>query len=545
GRRGPGGRRPARLRRRTQAPAPGRGREAAGHAPGAGGYRHGGPRPGREGVRRARLQASWRRLPHRVRALDEPLRGDRRGEGGGRARLRGARLQGPEGEGRRLVHPERLQRQEHGARARHAARCPRGRARARLRRRRLQPVVADGQVRGARGRVAHARHLLPEPVDRAAAAPPRLRRPRLRAREDPRAADPRRDDRLARGDAPGRQARRRRPHRAEDEPRRRLHERAADRCDLRGRGRGHQPRHDAVHEARGHGALPPGRGPARPLPRRRRGPPLVRRHAHPRRPGAERRHRPRLRRARPRLRARPREAGADGCVIRGASGGGAGTAARPNVLWVMADQLRYHALGRAGEPLARTPHIDRLAAEGVWCENAVSHYPVCMPYRAGLVTGLRPARNGVLRHGDFLPPGVPTVAHAFAAAGYRTSWVGKWHLAPESGAAMVSPQGWAGQDFWVHPALRGGFQDWFGFNIANNYYETYVCEGEKVVPRRLPGYQTDALTDLSLAYLAESASAAPDEPWFHVVSYESPHPGAGANPRSPGFPVPESYEALF
>src|SRR5690606_6522989 len=95
------------------------------------------------------------------------------------------------------------------------------------------------------------------------------------------------------------------------------------------------------------------------------------------------------------------------------------------------------------------------------------------------------------------------------------------------------------------PALRGGFQDWFGFNIANNYYETYVCEGEKVVPRRLEGYQTDALTDLSLAYLAERASAAPDEPWFHVVSYESPHPGAGGNPRSPGFPVPESYEALF
>lgn len=218
---------------------------------------------------------------------------------------------------------------------------------------------------------------------------------------------------------------------------------------------------------------------------------------------------------------------------------------RPNVLWIMADQLRYHALGRAGEPLARTPHIDRLAAEGVWCENAISHYPVCMPYRAGLVTGLRPSRNGVLRHGDFLPPGVPTVAHAFAAAGYRTSWVGKWHLAPESGAAMVSPQGWAGQDFWVHPALRGGFQDWFGFNIANNYYETYVCEGEKVVPRRLPGYQTDALTDLSLAYLSGRAGAAPGEPWFHVVSYESPHPGAGGNPRSPGFPVPKSYEALF
>jgi len=220
---------------------------------------------------------------------------------------------------------------------------------------------------------------------------------------------------------------------------------------------------------------------------------------------------------------------------------------RPNVLWIMADQLRFHALGRSGDPNALTPNLDRLAAQGVWCTNAISHYPVCMPYRAGLVTGLRPARNGVHRHGDFLDPGARTVAHAFADAGYRTSWVGKWHLAPESGAAYVTPEGWIGQDFWVHPRLRGGFQDWYGFNISNNYLETYICSGEKVEPRRLEGYQTDALTDLSIEYLEGLARGAePDaEPWFHVISYESPHPGAGGNPRSPGYPVPDEYEKMF
>ena len=221
----------------------------------------------------------------------------------------------------------------------------------------------------------------------------------------------------------------------------------------------------------------------------------------------------------------------------------------PNVLWIVADQLRYHALACHGDPNVATPAIDSLAAGGVDCSEAVSQYPVCTPFRAGLMTGQHAHVNGVMRHGDFLDPSKRTVAHAFNDAGYRTSFVGKWHLAPESGAAMVDPRGWAGQDFWVHPQLRGGFQDWFGFNISNNYYETYVCSGEKVEPRLLDGHQTDALTDLSIEYLEGRASS--DQPWFHVISYEAPHPGRGERPgrgdrlSSTGYPVPERYESLY
>lgn len=192
-----------------------------------------------------------------------------------------------------------------------------------------------------------------------------------------------------------------------------------------------------------------------------------------------------------------------------------------------------------------TPSLDRLAAEGVRCTQAVSQYPVCMPFRAALMTGQPANLNGVERHGDFLDPSARTVAHAFGDAGYRTSYVGKWHLAPESGAAMVSPEGWAGQDFWVHPRLRGGFHDWFGFNISNNYYETYICSGEKVEPVRLPGYQTDALTDISIDYLSRVAAGDVRTPWFHVISYESPHPGAGGPGGSAGYPVPDGYRGLY
>lgn len=179
------------------------------------------------------------------------------------------------------------------------------------------------------------------------------------------------------------------------------------------------------------------------------------------------------------------------------------------------------------------------------CTDSYSNYPVCMPFRASLMTGQYPHVNGVMRHGDFLDPNARTVAHEFADAGYRTSYVGKWHLAPESGAAMVTPGGWAGQDFWVHPRMRGGFQDWYGFNISNNYYETYVCSGEKVQPRRLEGHQTDALTDLSVEYLRDRAADEHGQPWFHVISYESPHPGWGGDPSDGLYPVPPAYRDRF
>jgi len=95
---------------------------------------------------------------------------------------------------------------------------------------------------------------------------------------------------------------------------------------------------------------------------------------------------------------------------------------RPNVLWIMADQLRPQALGCHGNPNAVSPRLDRLAAEGVSCEAAFTTCPVCMPARAALVTGQYGHRNGLRVRGDFLPPDRRTVAHAFRQAGYRTSY---------------------------------------------------------------------------------------------------------------------------
>ena len=207
--------------------------------------------------------------------------------------------------------------------------------------------------------------------------------------------------------------------------------------------------------------------------------------------------------------------------------------ARPNLLWLFCDQLRYHALACNGDPNVLTPNLDRLARGGVRCTRTVSHYPVCMPFRAGLVTGQYAHVHGLRVQGDALPPRRRTIAHAFRQAGYRTSWVGKWHLAGEHGA----------RDFWVDPALRGGFQDWYGFNVANDYYRCCYCHGDAPEPIPLRGYQTDALTDLSLRYLSDTARTS-EQPWFHCLSVEAPHHGIGRDGRD-GHPAPPEYEARF
>ena len=173
------------------------------------------------------------------------------------------------------------------------------------------------------------------------------------------------------------------------------------------------------------------------------------------------------------------------------------------------------------------------------------------------MTGQYCHKNGVRVNGDILTPDKGTIAHAFRDAGYRTSYVGKWHLAGVNGAGNF----WAGEDFWVHPSLRGGFEDWFGFDQSTNYAKTLYSQGEFIFPPGiLEGYQTDSLTDLSLTYLNETAKDL-DYPWFHVISYETPHAGVrdGSKvtmrdwtkpPREDeywgyGHPAPEEYEKLF
>ena len=186
-------------------------------------------------------------------------------------------------------------------------------------------------------------------------------------------------------------------------------------------------------------------------------------------------------------------------------------ARRPNVVWVFGDQHRAHATSYRGDGNVFTPNIDNLAREGMRFDGAVAGAPWCTPFRGALLTGRYPHQSGVVANGCRLDPELPTVAHAFAGAGYHTAYVGKWHL-----------DGTNDRDHYVPPGRRGGFHYWMGNEASNNQHEYYAFGTDSETPVTAAGVR-----DRCMERSADRASARPRRRlgtrprWRH----------AGINPR--------------
>jgi arylsulfatase A-like enzyme len=193
---------------------------------------------------------------------------------------------------------------------------------------------------------------------------------------------------------------------------------------------------------------------------------------------------------------------------------------RPNLLWLIADQHRHHACGFAGDENVRTPNLDELSLTGLSLSaGAISGYPLCCPFRGSLLTGVYPHRC-IPRHQAPLPTGLPTVADAFNRAGYDTAWFGKWHV-----DGCREAEGRAAH--WVvPPERRGGFKEWIGYENNNSQFDTWVHGGRagESELRRLPGFETDGLTDLLINYLDRRGADPEGEPFFAALSVQPPHP---------------------
>ncbi len=189
----------------------------------------------------------------------------------------------------------------------------------------------------------------------------------------------------------------------------------------------------------------------------------------------------------------------------------------PDILWIVTTQWRAQACGYAGDPHARTTHLDALAAESVNYTQAVTPHPFGPFARAAILTGAASPENGVRDYFDPLPPGARTVAHELGERGYATAFFGKWHLAErDQGAA---PVGETHAKMVVSPEVRGGFAFWEGFESGFLLNDPWLHGTVLPEPVRQRGYQSDVLGEHAAAYLAQRSG-----PWFCVVSLEAPHP---------------------
>jgi len=185
---------------------------------------------------------------------------------------------------------------------------------------------------------------------------------------------------------------------------------------------------------------------------------------------------------------------------------------KPNVVFVIADQLRASSLPIYGEKQIETPNIDRLANEGVVFTNAVSSCPVCTPYRGMLLTGRHPQTTGhvinfmITRHSEI------GIGDAFAHAGYHTAWVGKWHLHTGSFPQIDGP------DYVPEGRDRLGFQHWRGYNFHTNYFNGSVNLDDWRY-ERWEDYETKALN----RYAMEFMDSAGDKPFCLFISPHQPH----------------------
>jgi arylsulfatase A-like enzyme len=188
---------------------------------------------------------------------------------------------------------------------------------------------------------------------------------------------------------------------------------------------------------------------------------------------------------------------------------------RPNLLFILADDLGYGDVSAYGRSDYRTPNIDRLIAEGTRFTNAYTAASTCTPTRVGFVTGRYPERfaaalqvpmgwgpAGGERPQYGLSPSIPTIGSYLKKSGYRTALIGKWHLGflPEFGP------------------LRHGFDEFFGIKgHAGADGKPDLWEGE--VPVERIGY----LTDLLSAKAAEYVARAHPQPFYLSLHYNAPH----------------------
>jgi arylsulfatase A-like enzyme len=176
-------------------------------------------------------------------------------------------------------------------------------------------------------------------------------------------------------------------------------------------------------------------------------------------------------------------------------------ASKPNVLFILCDDLRPDALGCYGSKHVKTPNIDRLASEGVRFANTFCTTSLCSPSRASILSGLYAHTHGVTNNFTEYPGAMPSFPGLLHDAGYATAYFGKYHM----GENNDEP--------------RPGFDHFVTHKGQGSYFDTeWNIHGKE--RKVIKGYYTTVVTDLALDWLKQQSA---EKPWCAFIGQKAPH----------------------
>ena len=175
---------------------------------------------------------------------------------------------------------------------------------------------------------------------------------------------------------------------------------------------------------------------------------------------------------------------------------------RPNIVFILIDDLRHDVFSFCDHPFIETPNIDRLARQGVHFRNAFVTTSLCSPSRASFLTGRYMHHHKVVDNADTMPAGTLTFPQLLQAAGYQTSFIGKWHM----GGSSDSP--------------RPGFDHWVSFRGQGTYApdNQRLNVNGQLIPRKT--YMTDELTDCARDWISQQKA---NRPFLLYLSHKGVH----------------------
>ena len=174
----------------------------------------------------------------------------------------------------------------------------------------------------------------------------------------------------------------------------------------------------------------------------------------------------------------------------------------PSIVYVFSDEHRWQSMSFTEMPEVRTPNMARMAREGFQFTHCVSNYPVCTPHRGMLMTGRWPRMTGLVDNNLSLSPDEAAVGKVFRQAGWRTAYIGKWHL----GGTRAEPFGFEHSLIWENTNQH----------MEGSVY--YPATGEPVRPK---GYNATLMTDQALEFITSASRQA--SPYLLMLSLNPPH----------------------